>query len=157
MAPRLFLALVALIAVMWFLAWYRRAPPERRNKSLITGLLYGLAAALLILVVTGRIPWLFALFSAAMPWINRALTVKRIWSQFSQTKETFTGGNRSSPTKQTMSREEAYEILGLQPGASEESIVQAHKELMQKIHPDRGGSDFLAAKINKAKDTLLTG
>ncbi len=157
MAPRLFLALVALIAVMWFLAWYRRAPPERRNKSLITGLLYGLAAVLLLLVVTGRIPWLFALFSAAMPWINRALTVKRIWSQFSQTKETFTGESRPPRPDQTMSREEAYEILGLEPGASEESIIEAHKQLMQKIHPDRGGSDFLAAKINKAKDTLLTG
>ena len=52
-------------------------------------------------------------------------------------------------------REEAYRMLGLTPGASREAIKAAHRRLMQRVHPDHGGSDELAARVNKAKDLLL--
>lgn len=55
----------------------------------------------------------------------------------------------------TLSEEEAYAILGLDEGADKEAIISAHKSLMQKLHPDRGGSSYLATKINQAKDLLL--
>lgn len=54
-----------------------------------------------------------------------------------------------------MTREEALQVLGLREGANEEAIRAAHRRLMQSAHPDRGGSDWLAARVNAARDLLL--
>ena len=54
-----------------------------------------------------------------------------------------------------MTAAQAREILGVKTDASKEEIIMAHKRMMQKVHPDRGGTDFLAAQLNQAKDTLL--
>jgi hypothetical protein len=65
------------------------------------------------------------------------------------------GASSASPGGGVMSKDEAYAILGLSKGASAEEVRSAHKRLMKDFHPDKGGSDYLAAKINAAKDLLL--
>ena len=228
MFVRLLLALLVLLGVMWFMSWYGKAPPDKRNKAIKTGLLYTLAGVLLLLVVTGRIPLIFAALSAAVPIIHRLLayrgligTVGRfagqrigarsfttLWlivdydlargtldaavtrgqfkdrklSQLSdaelnslleEVRDDFQsraavnafilsrGGKQQQqngptpPADDRMSVSQAYEILGLDESATEQDVKQAHKRLMQKLHPDRGGSSYLAAQINAAKDTLL--
>jgi len=63
------------------------------------------------------------------------------------------GGDISSGGK--MTEEEAYQVLGLEAGASADAIGRAHRSLMKKLHPDQGGSTYLAARVNQAKDVLL--
>jgi DnaJ-domain-containing protein 1 len=75
------------------------------------------------------------------------------WRQDAQ-GDTARGESRSTSSGK-MTNEEAYQILGLQPGANRDEIGRAHRALMKKLHPDQGGSTYLAARVNEAKDTLL--
>ena len=76
-----------------------------------------------------------------------------LWRQDAKADQT----TRSGGTARTgpMTDDEAYQILGLGPGASEAEVREAHRRFMKAVHPDMGGSTFLAAKINEAKDRLV--
>jgi len=65
-------------------------------------------------------------------------------------------GQGVAPGSGPMTKEEAYKVLGLEAGATTADIRKAHRRLMQRLHPDLGGTSFLAARINEAKDVLLS-
>jgi DnaJ-domain-containing protein 1 len=74
------------------------------------------------------------------------------WSEYAQGDA---ASGRSAGSTGKMTEQEAYQILGLERGASADAIARAHRTLMKKLHPDQGGSTYLAARINEAKEILL--
>ncbi len=84
-----------------------------------------------------------------MPYLDRR---DASWREYAQGDA---AAGRAAASNGKMSEQEAYQILGLEPGASADAIGRAHRALMKKFHPDQGGSTYLAARINEAKETLL--
>lgn len=239
---RALILLVAIAGLYLTFRWFLTQP--RRTQLQAAAVTVGLA--LIVLVATGRLNWVFALFGAMLPFLRRLLplvsylpTFQRVYKHFKSAQSTagqragqqskvearfvsmtldhdtgemngsvlegrFAGqdlkelsldqlvellaecaredeesaallrayldrvhgdewqereqpeaGNQARGFAAEMTRHEAYEILGLDEGASEEQIREAHRRLMQRVHPDRGGSTFLASRINQAKRLLL--
>lgn len=142
---------------------FRKASPAVLAKYARILLLGIMGMAVLYLTATGRLNWFFALLGVVIAFMLRLMPavlhygpqLHRLWQEFSGAKQNSSQRQSDVSAKGKMSVEEAYEVLGLKPGASEQDIIAAHRKLMQKIHPDRGGSDYLAAKINLAKKILL--
>ena len=157
------IVLLAIIVFFGIRSLKKKSPLELsryRNRAFLV--LAGLL--LLYLTATGRLNWLFALVSVAIAFMLRFLPallhygpqIHRLWQNFSGSKQNASQAQHEASAKGKMSVEEAYEVLGLKLGASEADIISAHRALIQKLHPDRGGSDYLAAKINLAKKILLS-
>jgi hypothetical protein len=242
---RLIILLAVLGLVLLTLRWFQRTPRAQVVQRLKQTLLWLGGGLLVLLVVTGRLPVLFALLGALVPFLQRlqrllvlapllqrglvwwrqrqgarpaAGQTSRVTTRFlvmeldhdsgamggqvvagrfqgraladlsleqllelrdecsadpqsvavleayldreqgPDWRDQATPGHHRDPTAGgPMTREQALEILGLDAGAGREAILAAHRRLMQRLHPDRGGSNWLAAQINRAKDVLLEG
>lgn len=239
MIIRLFIAILVIIAVSYAYNQYRQQPKSKRKKLVLKSGFWLVGGAVLLLVATGRVHWITAIFAGIVPFISRIIPLAirilpflsqlqkqrmagRMFSgdtstlhtrfirlnmdqdsgrltgevleglfagktleelsqdevrelldfyrqndpesekllyaflQYRNRNENFSrpGGEAPGSRGGDMSRSEAYEILGLEEGASKQEILAAHKKLMQRLHPDRGGSNYLAIKVNQAKDLL---
>lgn len=132
---------------LWLTAWKRKHPssPQKQEK-LVDWLLTGGLAVFLLLVF--RIGWAQA-FLRLQYWLYMLLPFLRQGDVEFERRQT-----PAEPSAQ-MNRTEAARILGVEESASEIEIQKAYKQLMVKLHPDRGGNSYLAGKLNEARDCLL--
>ena len=235
------LLLVALVAVLFLISWYKRVPKAKQRQFRNKALLIGGGIILFLALITGKLHPLFAALAALVPLAYRAVGLYQTFSTIRSFTSRMKAGASPGPTpgqtseveteflrmrldhdtgemdgtvlqgryegralrglglpellelldecrgdRQSMAVLEAYldrvhedwrehrrpppgrspdgmnedearAVLGVGPDATREEIVQAHRRLMQRLHPDRGGSDYLAAKLNAAKDLLLGG
>jgi len=154
------LLIIALGIGFYTLGRWRKLPLTERKGFVQKAMLWFAAGVILLLVLTGRAPWLMGILAALLALAARAAQLLPYIAMFkklmgSGTGEAKSNSSVSSSPRSAMSKEEAADILGVDVAASSEEVRLAHKKLIQKLHPDRGGSDALAKQINTAKDVLL--
>ena len=149
-----YFVLGAIVLVLgWLFISQLQSMKARSIRLLVLGLVFALAAAaLLVFVLSGRYG-LAAPAGAVALWVMRAYLLARQIRANTQTSQNAPPPQSSSGQ---MSRAEALDILGLEDGASHDEIEEAYKALIVKNHPDQGGTDWLAARLNEARDYLLS-
>ena len=165
------LATLLVAALAWF--WLQRQYRAKGRAHFAYLLLFGLSIVAVGLAALGKLHWLGAIIAVTaaglwrvgmlgarwlLPRMGWLPFVRRYWQRHRQHDQR--AGDRderpsTAPGADAMDRRQALDILGIEEGASREQIIQAHRQLMQKVHPDRGGNDYLASRVNRAKDFLL--
>jgi len=151
--------LVAVTFVFLVRRLWLKAGPDKTSvvaTLAVAGLIVGLA----ILAATGRLHWIAALGAAIVPFLRRAAGMIRYLPWIQQLFQKHRGDGQSSSNDSrsdagSMTADRARAILGLGPQPNRDDIIAAHRRLMQKLHPDRGGSTYLAAQLNEARRVLL--
>ncbi|MBR9973202.1 hypothetical protein [Magnetospirillum sulfuroxidans] len=158
------LIVLGLVVVAWLLfGWLKRVHPRHAAKVMTAFGLAALVVAGVWLVLTGKLAGLAAIGAGLAPWLGRAVKLHSVW----KSARDFLGQRQNAPPppppppptprpSNGMSVEEAREVLGVDANADTAAIKSAHRRLMEANHPDRGGSNWIASRLNQARDRLLS-
>ncbi|MBE8717744.1 J domain-containing protein [Cellvibrio polysaccharolyticus] len=158
------LLILLVIGAITGIRWFKQQPQAARRKVMLRSLAGAAIFLLITLAVTGRMHWLFAVIGALIPFMRGALglgiQLLPLWLRRKSGQNTT--GNNQPPARQPLdlSIDEAMQTLGLEGDLNSGNITvtmvnDAHRRLIQKVHPDRGGNDFLASRVNRARDVLI--
>jgi DnaJ family protein C protein 19 len=142
--PYLILAIGLIIGIYGLYRFFLTADVKQIKALGLSVFAVIIGVAILILALTGRFPAALALVVALLPFFVAYRRGKQAGDQ-----------PTASPSSAVMTEKEALEVLGLEQGATKDEITDSFKKLMMKVHPDAEGSDWMAAKLNQARDTLL--
>lgn len=147
-----------------FLGRYKKMNAEQRRKALWRLGVTAFLGVLVFLVLTGKMHWVGAALGALIPFLRNAYglftQLLPFWLQRKQANHQQQEQPSAPAPSSNMTTGEALDILGIQGSIERgditiEMVQDAHRRLIQKLHPDRGGNDYLAAKINQARDYLV--
>jgi DnaJ homolog subfamily C member 19 len=153
-----FLLLIAIVlGALYLIRWFLTTPAEDVASKVRKSLWLLLGLGLIFLALSGRLNIIFAFIGSAIPFIAKQLPVLLRLLGLAKTIRHTKQENKSpeSPRVTKMNLKEALAVLGLAENPSKQQIIDAHKRLMQKLHPDKGGSAHLASQLNEAKTVLL--
>lgn len=151
--PFLIIGTILAVLLLVMMNWWANAKVASAKRGLMWGIAGICVLLAMVFLATGKallavVPVGYAGLRMFGPMIASKL--------FKDYKLGQSGSNASSgPGQSTMTRTEALEILGLEDGANEQQVNEAFRRLMAQLHPDKGGSDWMAAKLNEARKTLL--
>jgi hypothetical protein len=143
-----FLGLFVLLG-LGYAAWKLASETDPQKKKAFLNSLFGYAAT----VALG-----FMAFRSGLFWLLGLIVVAHLLARAGLIKQKVNDARERvnpRPSSPKMSREKALEVLGVQEGASQDEIKARYKELMRRVHPDKGGSSYLATELNEAKRVLL--
>jgi hypothetical protein len=164
---KILLFAVIVTCVIIFFGRYKKMNAEQKRKALWRIGVGAFLGILVLLVVTGRMHWVGAALGALIPFLRNAYGLVTqllpFWLQRKKAEQAQQQEKHTPPAANytgNMTTAEALGILGLDGDINNGDITalmvqDAHRRLIQKLHPDRGGNDYLAAKINQARDYLL--
>jgi len=159
---RVYLLLVV-VGIIWWLKVFFSKNFRQRQLYVRQSLIVFVVLVVVLLALVGRLHWLLAVIAGVFAFVMRFLPVllryipqiQKLIQFFYHSRNAANQSKTSVQKSTNLTKEQACDSLGVSLVATKQEIIDAHRKLIFKNHPDRGGSDYLAAQINQAKETLL--